>query len=191
VESQVTCFAAVPSRKSICILLHDGRLLEVEARTGRPVRDSMQLPTAASNVAMSQDGRRLALAFGAEGVRMYGLPTETGAWTDLHPNRPAILCYGNLFAISPRGEMLVTAPERHSSKLAIWSITTGRRVEEVDAADCPIQGAVFANEHTLVSWGSRGMLCRWDLRRGTADVWAPASEPGLLSEWWFPFTESI
>jgi hypothetical protein len=190
-ENEVTCFTAVPSRKSICILLRNGRLLEVDARTGRPLRDGTQLPNAVSDIAISQDGRKLALAFGVEGLRMYGLPTETGLWTDLHPNRAAIPSYGRLFSLSPQGDLLVTTPVAHSSKLAIWSVATGRPVEEVELTDRPIQGVLFANEYTLIWWGARGVLCRWDFRRGKADVWTPESKSGVLGEWWLPFTESI
>lgn len=188
---EVACFVPVSSRRSLCISLEDERLLELDARTGREVRTPTRLPSAACGLAISGDGRRLAIRLQAAGVRILGLPTETGPWTDLNPDRPGFESAGQLLALSPSGEVLVTSPDRNPARLTIWSVSTGRRLQHLECADKAFQGIVFANEHTLISWNVGGTLHRWDFRRGTSDVWTPPQPCGSSGTWRLPLARAI
>lgn len=187
----VTCFVAVPARKSVIVLFEGGQLMELDGRTGRPVRAATQLSSTGYTAAISRDGRRLAVLLGWEGARVLELPTETGPWTDLNPDKPGITGFGNSLALSPSGDVLVTSPERNAGTLAVWSVSTRRCIHRLEMNGQPFQGAAFANEHTLISWAHGGTLNRWDFRRGRVDAWTPELPVEPANTWWSLFAQVL
>jgi WD40 repeat protein len=192
----VNALVAVPSRESVVALLSDGRIMEFAARTGELVRDTTHLPSPGGAVSISRDGRQLAVVTRTPGVRILSLPTERGPWTDVLPEAPGIPAGSMNISLSPDGEYLVTSPQQVSSRLTLWRVSTRQCFQTLESDARIIQGVAFSSESELLAWSYGGHLYRWDLRRGTEEVWTPRAatqRTSILSSLWSksaPFARS-
>lgn len=152
-----------PDRQSLLVGQADGRILVLDAQTGRPQHELKQLVTGRTRFVFSGDSQRVASVGiapnASEQVKVWNLSSgETVATVDV----PRIRGRHNL-ALSHDGQLLATTD---NTSISLWEVETGKKRETLNPESWKPHHAVISLAFTrdgrsVISIGSRGHVEIW------------------------------
>jgi WD40 repeat protein len=144
-----------PKARWIVVAASDGSVYDLDASTGDTIRLVASMGVGAAKIALSRDGRRLAVATFGRSLSVWDRHTGTQLWSCVHPQSQ--LCF------SPDGRLLCSyAYDGRRCALALRDPSTGRLVTMLPGHTERIFGTTFFPDGTLCSWGGDGMIRLWN-----------------------------
>jgi WD40 repeat protein len=159
------CFVARPDSPTAIVSTLREDLLEIDLHDGHTVRELGHSSFPISGMGIDAKQERLAL-LRTDG-RLSLLDCHTGAplWDD--GVRAAWHTASGRFAtFSPCGSFLVTSDPLDPYSLAVWSVATGLRLQELHGHTKVVHGVAFTPSGELRSWSADGTIRVWDIRTG-------------------------
>jgi WD40 repeat protein len=163
---QVGGAAWMPDSKQIVLVSQDGTVRFWDAGTGALSR-TLNTPAGAGLLALSRDGKRLALADTRRLVTVWEVATGKEALA--LPAQPAKV---TAVAFSPDGARLAVGRQMEQSTLgqptaAVWEVTTGKQTVAFAAQHTSALGLAFSHDGGRLAVGSQDNCVRvFDLRNG-------------------------
>jgi WD40 repeat protein len=159
------CFAIRPDSSTAIVGTLGGDLLEIDLPSGRTLRTITRLEGFALSVTLSHDGNQLAVLRSSGDLLLLDSNTGELNWHE-SSHRNCQTCCGRFTAFSPCGQWVVTAGQESGRSLAVWSVATGQKILELRGHEQAVQGAAFAADGSLRSWGADGTIRLWNLATG-------------------------
>jgi WD40 repeat protein len=161
------CFATRPDAPSVIVSSVTGELLEIDLYGGHTLRTLVRFERPALAVSISPRAREIAVLQQDGRFDLLDLHTSLPLWPD-DRQRSCQTAAGRFAAFSPCGTMVVTAGRDSATALAVWSVATGRRLQELGGHQNVVNGATFSTDGVLHSWSADGTIRSWDLQTGAA-----------------------
>lgn len=174
------CFAIRPDSTAAIVGTRDGEIVEIDLSSGRTLRTLAHCYGPAFAIAITPDGKQLAILQSSGGLLLVDSHSGALGWGRETP-RFCQTAAGRFIAFSPCGKLLVTAGQLRGDMLTVWDVATGEPVRDLLGHERVVLGARFAADGSLHSWGADGTIRSWDLRTGAAmhvAAIAPALGPG-------------
>ena len=160
-----------PDQKTLLAAGQSGRLVFLDATTGRSVRDDLENDAWVSTAAFSCDGKQVAAAFEDGMIRIWKLDQPDAAPLSIRSRQTGRI----VVAFSRDGQTLVSADEAY--KVRLWDVATGLlRGQTLVYSTAAVHdlyvgpdGRSFltAGEHSLTGYGA---IHRWPLPQGWPDA---------------------
>jgi WD40 repeat protein len=160
-------FVLRPDSDRIILSTRHDELIEIDLADGRTLRTLDHFHLTPFATALSPDGRQLAILFTNGDLRLLDSQTAAVHWEEkssqFHKSAT-----GSLLAFSPSGQLLVTESQDSAKVLTVWNVVTGQPIKKLRGHTNFVNGAVFAADGSLRSWGQDGTIRVWDLDAGIA-----------------------
>jgi len=167
-EDFYNCVFSLRPESSLAILsTRRNELIEIDLADGCTLRTLAHYRAAPSAVALCPDGNHLAILLANGHLQLLDSHTAAVRWEKESPGKLA-WATGRFVAFSPTGKLLVTAAPDRASDLTVWDVTTGQPIKELRGHTNFVNGAAFAPDGSLRSWGLDRTIRVWNLDAGIA-----------------------